>query len=265
MAYSIALPVFAFTGYAVATILFMQHFFKHQHLKTNIVLVSALIGLIFHATVAVQSIWTEHTLDFSLANVVILVSLIITLMSSLLALRNPLSLILPITYAFAAILLMVMFVLPMDQALIVESGQFVLTLHIILILAAYCILVMATLYAFQVAYINGKLKKKDIASIESLPPIMLFEKQLLGIIIIGVVLLMSALLVGFIFFDDLFSSAHIHKTTLSLIALAGYLVILWGQLTRGWRGAKLFMMLLTSTSILSLAYFGSRLIREYIL
>ncbi|MBP6791419.1 MAG: cytochrome c biogenesis protein CcsA, partial [Aeromonas sp.] len=44
-----------------------------------------------------------------------------------------------------------------------------------------------------------------------------------------------------------------------------YALLLWGHHTRGWRGRKVIMLSLIGSFILTLAYFGSRFVKEVLL
>jgi ABC-type uncharacterized transport system permease subunit len=56
-----------------------------------------------------------------------------------------------------------------------------------------------------------------------------------------------------------------HKAILSILAWCVYALLLWGHHTRGWRGRKVIMLSLIGSFILTLAYFGSRFVKEVLL
>ena len=56
-----------------------------------------------------------------------------------------------------------------------------------------------------------------------------------------------------------------HKTLLSLLALGVYCIILWGHFQKGWRGRKVTWFAVAGATLLTLAYFGSRFVREFII
>ena len=148
------------------------------------------------------------------------------------------------------------------QSINIEVG---LVTHISLSLLAYCILIIATLYAFQVSYINVKLKSKNFTAVTHLPPLMQVEKQLFAILAVGVLCLFASELIGLVFLDGFFAKENIHKTVLSLIALFIYIVILLGHYLQGWRGHRVLMLTMTASILLTLSYFGSRFVKEFLL
>ena len=82
---------------------------------------------------------------------------------------------------------------------------------------------------------------------------------------IGTALLVISLLSGFIFLEDMFNRLYAHKTVLSILALILYIFILAGQKLRGWRSRQLIVMNVIGIVLLTLAYFGSRFVREVLL
>jgi ABC-type uncharacterized transport system permease subunit len=70
---------------------------------------------------------------------------------------------------------------------------------------------------------------------------------------------------GFAFVEDLFAQHLVHKTALSLLALALFGILLVGRRFAGWRGKRAVYLYLGGFVILCLAYFGSRFVLEEIL
>jgi ABC-type uncharacterized transport system permease subunit len=210
-------------------------------------------------------LFTDNSLNFSLPNVVSLVSLIITLVISTVALRFKVNLLLPVVYGFAGLWqLSMIFISPIGNMEIVADKIAMLS-HITLALIAYCILVIATLYAFQVSYINMKLKSKNLQAVHQLPPLMQVERQFFIILLLGSICLLLSQVLGFLFLEGMISKENAHKTILSLLACTIYFVTLWGHFQQGWRGQRVLILTVIATFILTLAYFGSRFVKEFLL
>ena len=94
---------------------------------------------------------------------------------------------------------------------------------------------------------------------------MLVEGILFKLLLAGTTLLTVSLLSGFLFLDDMFSKAYAHKTALSIAALVVFVILLAGQKIKGWRGKQVIVLTIVGVILLSLAYFGSKLVRELIL
>ena len=141
-----------------------------------------------------------------------------------------------------------------------------LLIHISLALFSYSTLTIGALYALQLAWLDHKLKtKKALAINPNLPPLLMVERQLFNIILIGTLLLTGTLLTGFFFVQDMFAQGKAHKGVLSFIAWLVYSVLLWGHYQKGWRGRKVTWFAVAGATLLTLAYFGSRFVREIIL
>lgn len=255
----------AFVCYSIATLSILSRLFHPKGPNLIITLIFASLAIVFHALSNSQFLISEHSFNFSLPNVVSLVSLVITLSISTVALRFKVNLLLPVIYGFAGLWQLAMiFILPESGMSIVIDKMAILS-HITLALVAYCILVIATLYAFQVAYINMKLKSKNLLAVTQLPPLMQVERQLFSILLVGSVCLLLSQVVGFIFLDGMVSKENAHKTILSLIACSIYFVTLWGHFKQGWRGQRVLILTISATFVLTLAYFGSRFVKEFLI
>ena len=255
----------AFVCYSAATISILSRLFHPKGPNLVITLIFACLAIVSHALSDSQFLVMHHHLNLSLPNVVSLVSLVITLVISAVALRYKVNLLLPVIYGFAGLWqLGMIFISPLGNMEVVADNLAILS-HITLALIAYCVLVIATLYAMQVSYINMKLKSKNLKAVTQLPPLMQVEQQLFTILLLGSVCLLISQALGFIFLDGMISKANAHKTILSLIACALYFVILWGHFKQGWRGQRVLILTLIATFILTLAYFGSRFVKEFLL
>jgi ABC-type uncharacterized transport system permease subunit len=255
----------AFICYLSATLAVVFRLFHPKGPHIVSVLTLGCIAIIAHTLNTANYLFNQDVINFSLPNVVSLVSLIITLTVTSLALRFKVNLLIPVTYAFAGLWQFIMVFMPQGSVAPIISADLSVLTHITFSLIAYCVLVIATLFAFQVAYINMKLKSKNIAAVSHLPPLMQVENQLFIILFIGTTCLLLSQLTGFLFLENFISKENAHKTVLSLLSLVCYFIILWGHFKQGWRGHKVLMMTIAATSLLTLAYFGSRFVKEFLL
>jgi len=255
----------AFVAYLLATVAILSRLFHPQGPNLKLALVLAFIAITTHLSNEVQLLFNQEVINFSLPNVISLVSLFITITISIVALRSKVNLLLPVIYGFAGIWQLVMIFIPKAESMPLVAEKVILVSHISLALIAYCILIIATLYAFQVAYINLKLKNKILTAVVHLPPLMQVEKQLFTILTVGTFTLFASELIGLFFLDGFFAKENIHKTVLSLIALFIYTVILFGHFKQGWRGHRVLMLTIMASAILTLSYFGSRFVQEFLL
>ena len=255
----------AFICYGCASLAIVSRLFHAKGPNLILVLLLGSIAIIIHTLNNVNYLFSQDTINFNLPNVISLVSLLITLTVSAVALRFKVNLLLPVVYGFAGIWQLLMIFIPPINQIPLNADKILLVTHITLALISYCVLVIATLYAFQVAYINFKLKSKNLIAVSHLPPLMQVENQLFLILSLGVLCLCISQLTGFIFLDNFISKENAHKTILSLLALSVYCTILWGHFKQGWRGHRVLILMITATSLLTLAYFGSRFVKEFIL
>ncbi|WP_440874350.1 cytochrome C assembly family protein [Thalassotalea sp. PLHSN55] len=257
--------IIAFVFYILATIAIVSRLFHPQGPNLIVALSLGAIAIIAHTLTNSHLLLESHEININLPNVISLVSLIITLTITIVALKFKVNLLLPVVYGFAGIWQLLMTFIPNVEQIPLHAEKLFLISHITLALIAYCVLIIAMLYSFQVAYINFKLKSKNLTAVSHLPPLMQVEQQLFTILAIGTLCLFASELTGFFFIERFFAAENIHKTVLSLISLVIYTIILWGHYSKGWRGNKVLSLTLIATGLLTLSYFGSRFVKEFLL
>jgi ABC-type uncharacterized transport system permease subunit len=261
----------AFVAYMLATIAIVSRLFHPKGPNIKLVLSLATFAIIVHSLNDAQLFFSigshsqQSNINFNLPNVISLVSLLITLSVTIVALRFKVNLLLPVIYAFTGIWQLVIIFIPPIESIPLVVEKVILLSHIGLALVAYCVLIIATLYAFQVTYINLKLKNKNLTAVAHLPPLMQVEQQLFSILTLGTAILFISEIIGFIFLEGFLAPENAHKTILSLMAFALYSIILWGHFETGWRGHRVLLLMISASSLLTLAYFGSRFVQEFIL
>lgn len=255
----------AFFAYSIASIAILKRLLSPKGPNLTFVIGFGCIAIFCHSLSLSQQLFDASNINFNLPNVIALVSLVITSAVTIVAFKFKINLLLPVTYAFAALWQLLLIFIPPVNEIMLTANNFIIVTHITLALIAYCILVIATLYAFQVKYINAKLKGKDLSAVSHLPPLMQVENQLFVILTLGTISLFASQAIGFLFLDNFFANAQLHKTILSLCALLLYVITLWGHYQQGWRGHKVLSLTTFATLLLTLAYFGSRFVKEFLL
>lgn len=138
--------------------------------------------------------------------------------------------------------------------------------HILLSILAYGLMTIAVLQSLLLLLQNRQLKtRKPVGIIRTFPPLQTMESLLFGFLWAGWVCLSLSLVSGWLFLDDLFAQHLVHKTLLACIAWLVFGVLLWGRHQLGWRGGKAIRWTQAGFLLLMLAYFGSKLVREFIL
>ncbi|MGH8440628.1 MAG: cytochrome C assembly family protein [Pseudomonas sp.] len=138
--------------------------------------------------------------------------------------------------------------------------------HILLSILAYGMFTIAVFQALLLLLQDHQLKHKHPSGlIKNFPPLQTMESLLFGFLWAGWGLLSLSLISGWLFLDNLFAQHLVHKTLLACVAWIVFSVLLWGRTRLGWRGHKAIRWTLAGFCLLMLAYFGSKLVREFIL
>jgi ABC-type uncharacterized transport system permease subunit len=137
---------------------------------------------------------------------------------------------------------------------------------VLISLFAYGLLTAGAIVAVFALLQERRLQAGRLSSINQLfAPLETTEKMLFGITAAGFLMLLLAVSSGFALFENLFAQHLVHKTTLSLLALLLFGILLAGRQFAGWRGKRAVYLYLWGFAILCLAYFGSRFILEELL
>ncbi|WP_198419022.1 cytochrome C assembly family protein [Motilimonas pumila] len=259
------MSIFALACYLLAIGACLSRLLHHQGPDKRWVLGSALTAIAAHGVWLYQDIFISSGQNLSLMNVAALVSLIISLVLTLATFKLRTWVILPVAYGFAIVNLAAATLLPSHYITHLETRPEVVV-HISIALFSYSTLMIAGLFALQLAYLDYQLKQKKKPLFHpALPPLMTVERQLFQLIVIGAILLSFSLLTGFVFLQDMFAQGKAHKAILSMIAWLMYMTLIWGHYIKGWRGKPVIYATVIGAFILTLAYFGSRFVKEIIL
>jgi len=251
--------------YVIAGALATTQLFPSHKANTRWFFMAITPALLSHAIWLYQHIIVLAGQNLPILNVLALVAFIISLLSTFANQRINTGVLLPAVYGFTVLTFIEVIYLPSNYITHLETHPQV-AMHIIFALLAYSILSIASLLALQLAYLDYRLKKrKNPLTKMKMPPLMTLEKSLFQFILIGFILLSCTLLTGFIFLQDMFVQGKAHQAILSIIAWIIYGVLLWGHFSRGWRGRLIIYITIIGSSLLTLAYFGSRFVREILL
>ena len=131
---------------------------------------------------------------------------------------------------------------------------------------AYGLLTVGAIVAIYAVVQDRRLRSATLSPMNQLfAPLVTTEKLLFAVTAAGFTVLLVSVASGATFVEDLFAQHLVHKTTLSLIALGIFGVLLVGRQFAGWRGNRAVSLYLAGFLVLVLAYFGSRFILENLL
>ncbi len=259
------LGLLAISFYFAAAGVIASRLFHHQGPNKKLSNFLAFAAIIAHILILSDSIFIEPGQNMSILNVASLIAWLIALTMIIASFSLPNLILLPVVFGFAGLIVFFGLVIPSTYLMHIEVRP-ALLLHITLALFAYGCLMIAFLYALQLSYINNRLKQKQASLLHtSLPPLMAVENILFKLLLAGTSLLTLSLLSGFAFLDDMFAKDQAHKTVLSILAWLVFGLVLVGHQKWGWRGKPLVSATVVGSVLLTLAYFGSRIVREVII
>jgi ABC-type uncharacterized transport system permease subunit len=205
-------------------------------------------------------------LDFSFLSALSTVAWLIVAIVLLAALFKPVDKLGVVVFPLAVAILGLKLLVPEDARL-VRNPSWPMTAHILSSLLAYSFLNIAAIQAALLAVQDWRLRNHRAGGplARSLPPLQTMESLLFQLIGAGFVLLTASLVTGFLFLENMFAQHLAHKTVLSMLAWIVFAVLLLGRLRHGWRGQTAIRWTLGGFAALMLAYFGSKMVLEWIL
>lgn len=251
--------------YLAAGSLYIQQFFKQSSSVIKYAQPLLMLALVFHLAILIINTQNHNGEQLSLAFVATMLAWLVTLTMFIANKFIKNLLFLPVVCFVSAFVISIDMFFPATTGISVTMSVGMI-LHILLSLVAFGLLSISTLYAFQLAYIKHQLKQKSRTMISGhLPPLLSVEKILIQIMTIGSVLLFAALASGFVFIPNMFADGYAHKTVLSSIALCCYLACIGLHHFIGLKARVTIIFNCVGLLLLTLAYFGSRLVKEFLL
>ncbi|WP_044873673.1 cytochrome c biogenesis protein CcsA [Pseudomonas sp. LFM046] len=223
------------------------------------------LALLAHCAALVLQLLTPAGLYLDFFNAASLIAAAVILLTIVASARIPIENLLLLLLPLGALTVLAAALVPggTSQAIDEEPG---ILAHILLSILAYGLLTMAVFQALLLLLQDHQLKHKHPSGlIKNFPALQTMESLLFSFLWAGWGLLSLSLISGWLFVDNLFAQHLAHKTILSCIAWVVFGVLLWGRHQLGWRGHKAIRWTLAGFCLLMLAYFGSKLVREFIL
>ncbi|MCP4430413.1 MAG: cytochrome c biogenesis protein CcsA [Gammaproteobacteria bacterium] len=149
---------------------------------------------------------------------------------------------------------------------LISTGDNAIQGHILISIVAYALITLGAFQASLLAYQDHAIRSHHPGGlIRFLPPLYDMESFLFVCLGFGFACLSISLISGFFFLEDIFAQHLVHKTVLSIVAWFILGILMFGRIKFGWRGRKAIRWTLTAFVFLMLAFFGTKLVLEFIL
>lgn len=260
--------IIAFTAvflYGAGFVLQLLHLRTQQIPARRLALLAGVLGVAAHLVLAGQYMVLETGVNLSVLVAAMAVSAIVVILVIALSLARPVQNLLLAAYPFAAVTILAKLALYTGARVISETNTGVL-IHVLLAVTAFSFLALAAIQAVLLYLQHHQLKAhRNSLLVRSLPPLESMESLLFGLINTGVAILTLAIIAGAIFIEDIFAQHLAHKTVFTLLAWLVFTALIVGHQLQGWRGAVASRWTLVGCILLTLGYFGSRVVIEFIL
>lgn len=259
-----ALPLFAIMAillYALAAAGCLQELLGQRGVVRRIAIPAGTAGLLLHALALYRAGVTAAGITLNLVNATSLLVWVSALLATAGVRLQPIGSLRILLYPAAAFSLLPVLTFPAKAVTLPAYLPLGTRIHLSLSILALGLLVLAGLQALLLAVQErGLHTRQPLRVLQLLPPLQAMENLLFQVIVAGFFVLSLSLVTGLMFPRDLSSSPLAQKTLLSLLAWLIFGVLLWGRWLRGWRGQRAATWTLGGCAVLTLAYFGSKLL-----
>ena len=260
------ISLFILACYSLSAILIFRNSSNAQNARRWLMLSPALLGSIVQAILLKQLIYPQAgviNLEFFTASC--LISWLVSLQILISSLCRPLETLGIVMFPLSGLASVLAALYPAQQVISIASTPY-LQSHILISVIAYSLLMLSALQAITLAYQDRSIRSHHPGGfIRRLPALHDMETLLFQMLGFGFIFLTTSLLTGFFFVDNLFAQHLVHKTILSIISWIILAILLFGRFKFGWRGKIAIRWTLTAFVFVMLAYFGSKLVLEFIL
>lgn len=219
-----------------------------------------LLAVVLHLLSVSSEMLLADGQNFTLANVNALMSLLLSAVATL-ALPKWRTLWFPLmvvyTYGICSVAVTLISTGYFTKNLSENAG---LIFHLGIALFSYALFFLALIYAFQLKWLDHKLKSKKMLFCAMLPPLMTVERHFFTLTLAAQALLTVTLVSGMIYLHNFFAPEQVHKAMFSFAAWIVYNIQLLGQWKLRWRGNRVLVYSILGMLLLSVGYFGSHLI-----
>ena len=256
--------LFAILFYLIATIFQARKFTANKDTRRQVFIFGAL-AVLAHAISATGVIYTPSGYHFGTTEISTLITVSISLLVLISALRKPLENLFLGLFPLAIVTIVASLTVRTDYPPTPLSIG--LASHVLISILAYSFITIAALQAGFLAYQNHKLRHGHAGGfLRHFPPLQDMETFLFELLWVGELLLSLGIIAGLVFIGDIWGrEGIIHKSFFSVLAWLVFAVLLWGRHQLGWRGNTAIRGTLFGFILLILGFYGSKFVLEYIL
>lgn len=241
---------------------------KSNHLFLELTFwVTLLIGIILHFSYAASVSYIQHSFNFSVASMSFWISVLVVsafaVGSLIYPIKNLAVIVLPL-----AVLSIIFALIWGDQQQLIDQRNSIFYWHISTAVSAFTLLSLSVLQSLLFGYQELSLRKRTKNSFLTwLPPIQTMEHVLFKTIVLGFILLSIAITLGSIYNYESNQTMFTlnHHTVLAVMSWISFAILLYGRIKLGWRGLQAINWTLIGFALMSLGYFGTKIISEMLI
>lgn len=217
------------------------------------------LALLLHGLFCVFNLATEFGINYSLSNLLLLVTFVMTAIVVGLNVRIRQDFLTVLIFCFSGTALFVnhLIISPDSHKVATQGAIFA---HIVLSVLAYSLLGLAAIQTIIFTLLQTSLRSKQHMKIViSLPPLDAVDRLNFGLLTTGLAALTTTILVAFfLYWSELDQLVNLLHTWIALFAWIVYAAILLGRVFFGWHGKVTNLLSIAAFLLLALSYVGLR-------
>ena len=251
--------------FATAWLLLLRRLQAHKTQDSSLFLVITAAALVTNTWSIYSQLHTPDGYSFGFFKVAPLFFVAANWLIFISGLRNPMHNLFLFTLPLSFIATLASFLASPELVTPIKLTAGIFT-HVIISILAYSLMTIAAFQALLLAYQNRQIRAKHPGGlVRLLPPLQTMEALLFELLWAGEIMLTLTIASGALFVEDMLAQHLAHKTVFSILAWVIYAILLWGRHAKGWRGIAAMRWTLTGFACLMLAYFGAKVVLEFIL
>lgn len=236
----------------------LAHIDTHKKLNVKAVFGLGIMAVVFHLINIYSHFFVGDGQNLTIVNVGSLVSVCISAVATL-ALSRWRSIWFPLSIIYVVGIVSIALSTFVEGSFVKQLDENIgLMFHLAMAIFSYALFFIALLYAIQLRWLDSRLKAKCLPFSPVLPPLMTVERHFFTLSLVAQGLLTITLFTGMIYLNNFFATGQIHKAVFSFMAWIVYSVLLFGQWKLHWRGNRVLIYSISGMILLTVAYFGSR-------
>ncbi len=217
----------------------------------------ALLPIILHGWLLLQSINTDLGLNLSISNIFTLTFWLVSIVIIISSIKRKLGILVIVILPISGLALLISQLI--GQQYLIDASSPLFLIHILISITAISIISLAAIQSLFVSLLDSRLKQHPAPPARGLPALQDMENFLIILIWTGFILLTLSLITTTLFLKGSDVAIPLFKSLFSIVSWLVFAIFLIGRHLKGWRAKTVSYWAISGFVLLFMAYFGTRI------